>query len=437
MKSCSEINELISLYIDGLLENDLKSDFEEHLKTCEHCKEELEETLKIIEICGSMEEEELPHNFKEDLHARLVELEEMKTNRNDIIKRLNIFVKVASGFAAVLIFAVVYFGGFPFGEQKTSNDPERRQAAISSIAVAPNAPAADGGNSGVVIANNQKRTDYTLDNDTAKINAIQSVPKDAWQINNGNETKLSLDVGGQKESADQKSIPETGVTFGEPAGLSTPSYSAAPTQEAIIVASVNENDKNLDTIKFKKAEGADTAGQNQKQLTVDFAYGDTTALSAASVQKFMKKSIQITVRMSITNENIDFIKQQANVSVGGVWQDNKEVPKENYSIDKLPFQIRVQNEYYNHFTDVLKSKFGEENVSFSNVSIVDVTDQLTGLENEIAMLYQKISELESKGISHEKELNDIRAACEIKKSEAEKLRMDTSAYEISMVAEKK
>ncbi|NTV91514.1 MAG: zf-HC2 domain-containing protein, partial [Clostridiales bacterium] len=73
MTNCTEINELLSMYIDGQLGENEKKQFEEHIAGCEACKREYEEILSIVRLCEGIEEEELPPDFGQKLHARLIE----------------------------------------------------------------------------------------------------------------------------------------------------------------------------------------------------------------------------------------------------------------------------------------------------------------------------------------------------------------------------
>ncbi len=114
---CEDVREIISLYIDNELNGEERNEIIEHLQSCEECNREYEDLLTIKRLLSETPEIELPSNFKEELHKKLVESvlqEENKANENnDVIdfgkrvnkKRLN--WKVLSGVAAALFLTVV------------------------------------------------------------------------------------------------------------------------------------------------------------------------------------------------------------------------------------------------------------------------------------------------------------------------------------------
>ena len=60
---CEKYRELISLYIDGELNESEEKELLEHIKNCPLCEKELKELTAISEMLKSAEEEELPENF--------------------------------------------------------------------------------------------------------------------------------------------------------------------------------------------------------------------------------------------------------------------------------------------------------------------------------------------------------------------------------------
>ena len=74
MKNCTEVRNLISLYIDDELSKAELEEFNEHINSCSHCRAELEEIKTIVRLCRDIDEVELPANFKLELHEKLVEI---------------------------------------------------------------------------------------------------------------------------------------------------------------------------------------------------------------------------------------------------------------------------------------------------------------------------------------------------------------------------
>jgi hypothetical protein len=123
MKNCSEMNEIISLYIENELDSGERRKFEEHIDSCPACKKELDDIKQIKDLFGSIQEQELPENFKEELHDKLLQVKEQENSRNKIIVLRSRYIKIISSVAAglLLIFLVRGFYNFNmFAPQKAN-----------------------------------------------------------------------------------------------------------------------------------------------------------------------------------------------------------------------------------------------------------------------------------------------------------------------------
>lgn len=67
---------MMSLHIDGQLNDVELLNFKKHIHTCEQCREELEFLQSIVEACNNLEEVELPVDFKQQLHQKLVQTQQ-------------------------------------------------------------------------------------------------------------------------------------------------------------------------------------------------------------------------------------------------------------------------------------------------------------------------------------------------------------------------
>lgn len=103
---CEYIKELMSAYIDNEINEVDKAKFEKHIAQCPQCKEEYELLKEIVIECSEIHEVELPEDFREELHAKLLEAKRNKPNRFTEFVARNKW-KTASGVvAAVLIVAI-------------------------------------------------------------------------------------------------------------------------------------------------------------------------------------------------------------------------------------------------------------------------------------------------------------------------------------------
>ncbi len=155
MKKCSEIKELISQYIDDELNADERREFEEHMDSCEECRNELDELMQIVGLCKDVPEEELPADFKIELHQKLLEVQKQSEEASKPAFYRARYFKLFSSVAAVLLLVFLVrglynFDLFPKGKTGLSaqkNDFESKAVAEGQMQIA-DAPANDATGSG-------------------------------------------------------------------------------------------------------------------------------------------------------------------------------------------------------------------------------------------------------------------------------------------------
>jgi anti-sigma factor RsiW len=98
----------MSAYIDNELNEVDKAKFEKHIAQCPKCKEEYELLLDVVSECSNIDEVELPEDFREELHNKLLLAKESKSRGlSGFIGRKKWMVYGgATAAAAVLIFAL-------------------------------------------------------------------------------------------------------------------------------------------------------------------------------------------------------------------------------------------------------------------------------------------------------------------------------------------
>ncbi|NLM47631.1 MAG: DUF4349 domain-containing protein [Epulopiscium sp.] len=103
---CEQYREWISFYIDGVLENEEKIAFENHLKTCKECRQELEEIQFLIEEIQKIPEKTLPEDYHKDLMLKLYkERDEKKSEKKKLDFNLKKLTAVAASF--LLLFFIM------------------------------------------------------------------------------------------------------------------------------------------------------------------------------------------------------------------------------------------------------------------------------------------------------------------------------------------
>lgn len=114
MKNCEQFQEMLSAYIDDLVQPDEKSELEEHLEKCPQCQQELNELQETVNLIRSLQGEELvpPASFRRELRQKLESTAEIskpqKEKRNLFnISKLQAWLPLAA--AAVLLLIITPF----------------------------------------------------------------------------------------------------------------------------------------------------------------------------------------------------------------------------------------------------------------------------------------------------------------------------------------
>jgi anti-sigma factor RsiW len=103
---CENIKELMSMYIDNEINEVDKAKFEKHIAQCPQCKEEYEILKAIVLECSEIDEVELPQDFIEELHNKLIAAKANKPSKfTQFIRRAN-WKPAVGAVAAVLILAI-------------------------------------------------------------------------------------------------------------------------------------------------------------------------------------------------------------------------------------------------------------------------------------------------------------------------------------------
>lgn len=103
---CENIRELMSAYIDDEINEVDKAKLEKHLAQCPQCMEEYELLKDLVIECSEIDEVELPEDFREELHSRLIEARSGRNNGIVGFVKKNKWKTATGAVAAVLIFAI-------------------------------------------------------------------------------------------------------------------------------------------------------------------------------------------------------------------------------------------------------------------------------------------------------------------------------------------
>lgn len=129
---CIKVQELLSQYVDNMLDDNLNKEIEMHISACSECREEYELLMNIIDGCKKFDEEDLPQGFDKELHERLV-LESSKAPN----QRYTLFFrKYGTAAAALLVLAVsigfIFNSGILNSSRNSTGTPVKQE--LSSLA---------------------------------------------------------------------------------------------------------------------------------------------------------------------------------------------------------------------------------------------------------------------------------------------------------------
>lgn len=81
MNNCNEIKDLLSFYLEGQLHENERKQVVSHLESCVDCKKELEQLSILLEGIKDVEQLELPEDFNQKLHDKLINTDQGEHKR--------------------------------------------------------------------------------------------------------------------------------------------------------------------------------------------------------------------------------------------------------------------------------------------------------------------------------------------------------------------
>ncbi|OQX80476.1 MAG: hypothetical protein B6D56_05030 [Candidatus Omnitrophica bacterium 4484_70.1] len=107
MKECEKIQDLLSQYIDHMLEEETVSVVEEHLSRCEECRDYLHDLFKLSDTLKTIERVSPPSDFLKKMHQRIESRESLNKFLKNLFKQLNI--KVSLSLLITTFFIIISF----------------------------------------------------------------------------------------------------------------------------------------------------------------------------------------------------------------------------------------------------------------------------------------------------------------------------------------
>lgn len=100
--NCKDFDLYASAYIDNMLLDEEKIDFENHINKCENCKVAFQNLKIIVESTNNIEEVELPQNFSNELRQKL-EVENTCKSQNKFSDKIKILTSIVAGLLVTVM----------------------------------------------------------------------------------------------------------------------------------------------------------------------------------------------------------------------------------------------------------------------------------------------------------------------------------------------
>jgi len=379
MTSCSNARENISAYIDDELNINERISFEEHIKNCKECKAELEEILKIVELCKELPQQELPVDFKSELHEKLLAVAIRQDVKVRSIRKSKsfFFTKTFASIAAGMLLIFLAGSFYKFGLLS----PMKSEDSINNTAMAAEQPAARemGEASDMVRAGGQAENAGAAESKLKGFSASAAADTEGLVIDRSGTVQ-------ERESACTDALQMQDVE-------------TASNKVSTITITANDPEALAEKVKSLAMENGGEVKDNSANSD-----GDLT-LSYSGMMKTDEAAVSGKAAYVLSQDRIDFV-----------------VPEAQYS----------------HFIADINTAFGEANVQAGAFVTEDRTEILNSsitrtneIDNQIQELQGKESEKDST------EINNLKAEKITIDSQIEEIRLGTDFVNVTVFINKK
>lgn len=356
MDFCKESDYYISLYMDDMMDETTKKEFEKHMNECSKCSKNFKETLALAELCRESGDIMLPQNFSTSLHDKLVIVAE---NEKENKGRLFIYnKKLIAGLstAAVLVISLLAYSLIPH------TDLNRQSADISA---------------GITASSSGE----DIEKDSA-ISTKESVQNFALEDNSNENQPISDKLTVDDNRKIENNYSEKRV------------FEEKSKHKEVIKS--NQSTKKIDVESKENTESVFTTNISENETAYTLQYFSNTA------------------EMTLSLDTQD--KENKNEGLKGLMS---ELGGKELTADDKAIVMMEQNNYVDYvipldsFTKTQQLANDKYNLEISiklPVTQENITEQYKELEKKRDELVQKISNMDIKGdetLTMEKEINDL------------------------------
>ncbi len=426
MTNCEKINELMTQYIDEMLEGSELGMFMEHIGNCDECCNELEELKQTVSLCKDIPDEDLPGDFKERLHEKLVLAKAEHDNRRNVIFLRKKYITICSSIVAVLLLVVFLRGFFLSGYFSPATDSSGSSKDKSIGGGYPTR--------GYDNAKQKGSMDGTAGTYDGSAQESAGAPENSTS-NSFEPARDSGDSGtvegvngyGTAGNKRQGSVPaEAGSTNGK-----KPEYSAKV---------VTPKDENNNAMAFTTKSTEDRSAG----VTVPTASPEICCTLGAP--NYEVQDTELSVAVQDPGAEYEKIKATAekmggqmlgNQSLTDRFEGNGAKDDEASGADEMKLVVTIPKSMYAQFTDSLKSTYGEGAVKMGDTNTVDISYNIKQVEKSLAEIDRKITEIEDSNNQQKEKLDGLKQERENKQKELDGLKIDAGNITVSIIIGKK
>ncbi len=360
MNNCDEIRNRICEYLDKELNEIESAEFESHIKACKECRNELDETRRLMDICKDMPEEELPQDFRKGLHDKLLVEKHAMESKQKTTYIIRKYLAICSTVAAVLVISII-IKGLPW------NSPVDRQSVPS-----------------------QSKTDYKKYQPKAGTGAASESPTYTWTDKDKTNTKkienteIPANDGNPKNTNNLKDTSPT-----ENKSKSISNYSAPKSKKAVPPVTNIPASNEEAALRSSNKEPSEPKQSNKTAISDD----KENHMMALGVQEdnktYQLKNISISMVSYNQSEGIEKIKSNLS-SYGAELIPEAASDEKSISITatgiSTELKIKVPNAAYQQFIDYLNSNFSSAQLEIGELNVVDVTGQIKDYQDKADVL---------------------------------------------------
>lgn len=370
MKECSEITEMFLDYLDDNVESSMKEMFEEHISTCEACKIELETVKSIMALCRETPEEELPENFKPDLHDKLLSAKEEIADKKPA-RLWHKYMKYGSSLVAGLLLIVVAQGLW----SNIFSLPSKSMTENATIAQGAN----DTENKAVHSPEQSGEESLRSQSADAAFTAADQTQKTVGPVVPSGEGAAGQSIPESLPAAQKNAVENTAPPVPAPA--------SAPAAMLKIEVPPDASSQSTSQTAPKATEKTSRGTQNPQLM-----------FSAASAGCVVNNTSSISLTVETTEKAVEKINSYPFI-IGVEGQ----VPAQTFGIlsteekqteNSVILNVKVQNASYQEFINHLIMDFGPEHVKAGTVVPQDMTEAINEKMKNIETVDEDIAALE-------------------------------------------